>query len=211
MQCPHCLVHFHEKVEFSRLGDDCDGFWGIQKMTCAACKRFIFYLLNMDTGHLNVKYKSMVYPQASGRSPVPDDVPLEFREDYEEAVLILADSPKASAALSRRCLQHILREKAGVKCRNLYDEIQKVIQSNSFPTYLTDPLDMLRNFGNAAAHPVKNDNTGVIVPVEPKEAEWCLEVIELLFDFFFVRPADAERRKQFFEEKRHGANDSPNT
>ena len=35
----------------------------------------------------------------------PDYVPPAIRQDYEEACLILNDSPKASATLSRRCLQ----------------------------------------------------------------------------------------------------------
>ena len=33
-----------------------------------------------------------------------------MKDDYEEAALVLSISPKASAALSRRCLQTILRE-----------------------------------------------------------------------------------------------------
>jgi hypothetical protein len=44
---------------------------------------------------------------------LPSEVPPEFANDYKEACLIIANSPKASAALSRRCLQNILREKAG--------------------------------------------------------------------------------------------------
>ena len=115
--------------------------------------------------------------------------------DYREACLVLADSPKASAALSRRCLQHILREKAGVRQGNLYNEIQEVLSSNSLPSDIAESIDLIRNIGNFAAHPTKSESSGEIVPVEPGEAEWCLDVIEMLYDFYFVRP-DTNKKKR---------------
>lgn len=102
--------------------------------------------------------------------------------------MILADSPKASAALSRRSLQHILREKAGVKKSDLANEIQEVLDNNRVPSYIADSIDAIRNIGNFAAHPLKSKSTGEIVPVETGEADWTLDVIELLYDFYFVQP-----------------------
>ena len=205
MQCPHCLQHFHAPEHFNPFGRDRDVSLFLHKVNCAACQGLIVRLRSSD-GTIR-----MIYPKNLGRSPVPDDVPEEFREDYEEAALILADSPKASAALSRRCLQHILREKAGVKGNTLNEEIQKIINTNTLPSDLVKSIDTLRDLGNVGAHPTKNANTGEIVPVGPLEAEWCLDVIELLYDFYFVRPADTERRQQALHEKRYGAKDSPNT
>lgn len=40
----------------------------------------------------------------------PDYIPEPLRNDYEEAMAILELSPKASATLSRRCLQGIIRD-----------------------------------------------------------------------------------------------------
>ena len=138
---------------------------------------------------------TMVYPRASNRPPVPSEVPEEFAEDYLEACLIVGESPKASAALSRRCLQHILREKAGVKNPdNLAKAIEEVVGDPKIPTGISMSLDIVRNIGNFSAHPNKSLHTGEIVKVEAGEAEWCLEAIEILFDFYFVRPADIERR-----------------
>ena len=55
-------------------------------------------------------------------------------------------------------------------------------------------LDVPRKVGNLAAHPIEDSATGMIVEVEEWEAEWCLEVIEALYDHFFVAPArNAER------------------
>ena len=60
---------------------------------------------------------------------------------------------------------------------------------------------MVRNIGNFSAHPNKSTNTGEILDVEPMEAEWCLETTEILFDFYFVRPADIEKRRQAVNKK----------
>ena len=40
----------------------------------------------------------------------PDYIPKAIRQDYEEAYSIVNLSPKASATLSRRCLQGMIRE-----------------------------------------------------------------------------------------------------
>ena len=130
-----------------------------------------------------------IRPKASSRPSVPVEVPHEFTTDYLEACLILADSPSASAALSRRSLQLILREKGGVRESNLYREIGTVVDSGALPSDIAGNLDYIRKIGNLAAHPTMNEVAGEIVPVELGEAEWCLEVIESLFDFYFVRPA----------------------
>jgi hypothetical protein len=67
----------------------------------------------------------------------------------------LHDSPKASAALSRRCLQHIIREKAKITRKDLAQEIQALIDSATLPSYLAESVDAVRNLGNFAAHPIR--------------------------------------------------------
>lgn len=57
------------------------------------------------------------------------------------------------------------------------------------PSDIADGLHVLREFGNFAAHPLKDAATGMIVDVEPGEAEWMLDIIERLFDLYFVGPA----------------------
>jgi len=42
---------------------------------------------------------------------------------------------------------------------------------------------------------MKSTTAGVITDVEPGEAVWNLDVLESLFDFFFVQPAAAAKRK----------------
>ena len=131
----------------------------------------------------------------------PEEVPPEFAEDYEEAAAILERSPKASAALSRRCLQHILREKAGVQGRNLKEEIEALINSSTLPSDLNESIELLRTVGNLGAHATKNANTGEVVPVEPEWAEWCLRIVESLFELYFVSPARQKQRREDIKAK----------
>lgn len=224
MKCPHCLVEFHAQVEWLHLDRDAEGDWAIQKYRCPNpdCGKFIIYLVRgqpsykeSSTGarsfrHIKpVEEQILVHPKGANRPPVPPEVPPEFTEDYTEACLVLPDSPKASAALSRRCLQHILREKAGVNPSNLADEIQEVLDKNLLPSYIADIVDAVRNVGNFAAHPTKSKQTGNIIEVEEGEAELNLDVIEALFDFYFVNPARIAKKKAAINQKLQDARKPP--
>ena len=150
-------------------------------------------------------------PKGSSRAPCPLEVPKEIAEDYIEACLVLNDSAKASAAMSRRCLQNLLKDSnaANAQQRDLADQIQHVLDSKTLPTYLADVLDAVRNIGNFAAHPMKSKATGGILPVELGEAEWNLDVIERLFDFYYVQPAIAQNRKNALNAKLQSAGKPP--
>jgi len=125
----------------------------------------------------------MLWPRVSER-PVPPEVPREIAQDFTEACLVLPFSSKASAALSRRCLQHLLVDAANVTKDNLHDQIQEVLDTEQVPSWLAENLDHVRVIGNFAAHPSKSKATGEIVEVEPGEADWNLDVLESLFDFY---------------------------
>jgi len=213
MKCPHCLTDFHDTPSVELLGTDSDGEWAFVKRTCSACKRLILHLVegpfseyrDYDEGfagaldQLRVEY--LVRPKAANRPPAPPEVPSKFADDYKESCLVLADSPKASAALSRRCLQHLLREEAKVKPGNLANEIQEIIDSGKLPSYIVTSIDAVRNIGNFAAHPMKSQASGEVLPVEPGEADWNLDVLESLFDFYFVQPAILKKKRDALNQK----------
>ena len=207
MKCPHCLESFHEQMKHVDIGDINDRKWFIRHQACPACKRAIIFLnfVGNDRTYAN----RLVEPKSISRGPVPKDVPDLFANDYKEACLTLADSPKASAALGRRCLQNILREKAGVKKSDLSKEIDQVIESKQLPSHLAESIDAVRNIGNFAAHPLKSTNTGEIVDVEAGEAEWTLDVLEGLFDFYFVQPALIAKKKDALNKKLQDAGKPP--
>ncbi len=64
-----------------------------------------------------------------------------------------------------------------------------------------ESVDAIRLVGNFAAHPMKDKGTGAIVQVEPSEAEWFLDVLRGLFDYFFIQPARLQRRKDDLNKK----------
>jgi hypothetical protein len=129
------------------------------------------------------------------------DVPSDYVKDYEESYAIHSDSPKASATLSRRLLQKLLEDKGNVKKGDLSYEIQQVIDSKQLPKSTADCIDAVRNIGNFAAHSLKSTATGQIIDVEPGEAEWNLDTLELLFDDYFVKPADIMRKQNALNQK----------
>ena len=205
MKCPHCLIEFHsgpKYVPFAAANPPVDeeGAWGVEWEICPACKRVIIRLVVWPPGvNQKPRVHSLVRPRGIAQAPLSPDVPKEFAQDYREACLILADSPKASAALSRRCLQHVLRDAAKTKKKDLIDQINEVMPN--LPSYLAKMIESVRVMGNFAVHPIKSTNTGEIVDVEPEEAEWLLDTLEGVFDFYFVQPAEAERKRQAINEK----------
>jgi Domain of unknown function (DUF4145) len=201
MKCPHCATSFHESWNTFSLGEKDLEEWHVSVTTCPACGEFVIHLTRQSLTDFKKHANWMVYPKGSARPALPTSVPEEFAADYREACLVSHDSPKASAALSRRCLQHLLREKAGVKHSDLSKEIQEVIDSGQLPSHLADAIDAVRNHGNFAAHPLKSRSTGEVVDVEPGEAEWNLDVLEGLFDHYFVQPAILEAKRAALNAK----------
>mgnify|MGYP005993311821 CR=1 FL=1 len=148
----------------------------------------------------DLEKNSLIFPKNTTRNFDLTQIPKELANDYVEACLVMSDSPKASSALSRRCLQSILREQ-GFKHKSLAQEIQDAIDSNKLPSHISDSLDAIRNIGNFAAHPMKDTNSGSVVSVEPGEADWNLDVIESLFDFFYIQPAKTQDRRDALNAK----------
>ena len=210
MKCPHCLTGIHESLttigsenlpQISRV----DGAVivpprniGAFHQVCPECKGIIVKL-KISAGNVTIA-DFTAYPKSTTR-PIQPEVIDPYRTDFQEAALVLVDSPKASAALSRRCLQMILRDCAKVKPADLSKEIDEILTRGTLPTYLADAIDGIRNIGNFAAHPMKSTNTGEIVAVEAGEAEWLLDVLEGMFDFYFVQPATLKKKREALNAK----------
>jgi hypothetical protein len=164
---------------------------------CPNCKKPIIMMVVQEKGSGRVLERRMIYPPNVVRI-APVEVPPHIKEDFLEAAAVLGISEKASAALSRRCLQNVLNEKVGKK-DDLSTQIDEAIKQ--LPTGIGENLDAVRNVGNYAAHPMKVKSTGVIVDVEPEEANWTLDVLEELFDYYYVTPKRTEERRKKLNEK----------
>jgi hypothetical protein len=118
----------------------------------------------------------------SNAKPFPDYIPEQLRADYTEACLVKDKSPKASATLSRRCLQGIIRDFHGIKKKNLSKAIT-ALQGKIEPV-VWKAIDAVRKMGNIAAHMEKDVN--LIIEVVPEEAALLLGLIVRLFEEWYV-------------------------
>jgi len=212
MKCPHCLEGFHSAPGEVNLSKDSEYTWKVTEEICPECNKIIIHLQAgnyQSPQFFYVKKEFLVYPKSISRTPLSPIIPEKFAGDYNEACLVLEDSPKASAALSRRCLQLILREKGGAEKSDLFHEIQEMLDSKQLPSYLEDNIDEIRKIGKFAAHPNKSKSTGEIVEVEPHEAEWNLNVLEGLFDFYFVQADENKKKRDLLKKKLDDAKTPP--
>jgi hypothetical protein len=225
MICPHCTVSFHidSATEYWLTQGNEKNNRYIYKMTCPSCKEMILVLsrhhYDITRFGLEEPHQIVLYPKhGSTRKPCPPEVKAKspaLAQDYLEACQCLEVSPKASAALSRRCLQQILRENENIPKiskgpdNQLTDEIKYVIGLNKLSSRLAGKLDHVRHVGNFAAHPTKDVSTGAVVDVEEGEAEYNLEVLEDLFDAYYVEPQRDAQRKADLNKKLQSAGKKP--
>jgi hypothetical protein len=219
MKCPHCSINFHdnwEKDQFSRDmrafstdEGDANGCWYYRTAICPGCNRATITIGRESFQGYPLMSPRQVYPIGASRGPVPPEVPSKIAEDYIEACNVLPISPKASAALSRRCLQNILHAH-GYRDRDLAKEIDLLLNETdprkALPLMLQETIDGVRNFGNFSAHPIDDKTSLQVIDVEEHEAEWCLEILEECFQHFYVGPAMARIKKAALNTKLAAAN-----
>ncbi len=146
---------------------------------------------NWKWGSLHVHQNWQLLPESEAKV-LPDYVPQPIQEDYYEACRIRDLSPKASATLSRRCLQGMIRDFHGISKVTLFDEIKELEAKVEQDVW--ESIDAVREVGNIGAHMKKDIN--VIVDVEPKEAQLLIGLIEQLVDEWYVAREDRKNRAQ---------------
>lgn len=222
MRCAHCSVEFHTEFNKTYLrptrNDKIQA--DVYYTACPNCKNFIMYFKLEDRNsnpatnyfvHINPEENGFTigFPKNKKNTILSSYIPDDYRKDFEEAESVLDLSPKASAALSRRLLQKLLENHVKIAKGDLINQIQEVIDSKKLPSHLEEQIDAIRNIGNFAAHASKSKSTGTIVDVEPSEADWNLELLNGLFDFYFVLPEKAKARKAALNTKLSSFNKPP--
>lgn len=127
---------------------------------------------------------------ASQAKVFPSYVPKPIRDDYVEACLIRDLSPKASATLSRRCLQGMVRDFWNIQKDRLADEIKALKGRVDSVTW--DAIDAVRSVGNIGAHMEKDIN--VMIDVDPEEAAKLIALVELLIQDWYIAREDRKNR-----------------
>lgn len=218
MECPHCGKSVHEEwnTSIGELTNE-DEFKGFQLayMVCPSCDNVIVDIMIGNASISAVGGKTYVdsieddedfeehriWPRKGFSRKAHGSVPPHIAKDFEEATLVLPFSPKASAALSRRCLQNILVEAGGVTKKDLVDQINEAVEKNGFTPSVRRLLGAIRTVGNFAAHPMKDKNTGEILDVEEGEAELNVSTLESLMDYFYIRPLEEQKKIDEINQK----------
>ena len=227
MNCPYCGIKFSldgvnadnsvprfERISFPGGGssrDEGDKEYSITSHKCPDCRGQIMWLNEVgktESGERDVLSTTLLFPKHP-ITQLPEEVPEKFAADFREAHDTLPISPKASAALSRRCLQTLIREKEDILEKTLFAEVERLLKTNTLPKALADDLDAIRVIGNFASHPIKDTNTGEIVEVEPGEAEWTLNVLEDLLLLYFVQEAKSAARRDALNQKLKSSGKGP--
>lgn len=177
LRCPNGACREHEI--FLLIGDS-----GGSYFDQVAKASFQQYLKGSPISNIRVRPRS-------GARPMPDYIPAAIREDYVEACLIESDSPKASATLSRRAIQGMIRDFWKIKDkRTLYDEIEAL--KGLVDPVAWDAIDAVRSLGNIGAHMEKDIN--IIVDVDPGESRLLIQLIETLIREWYVARHEREVR-----------------
>ena len=192
-ECPFCQKsisnHFstmaNATINFDTLSDryfpnkKYDYQIEILAINCPNCGKVTF--IAQYCGELMPKKFIPIYPISLAKQ-FPDYIPSQILQDYEEAYAIMNLSPKASATLSRRCLQGMIHDFWGIHKHNLAQEIEEL--KNLVPPHQFAAINALRQLGNIGAHMEADVNT--IVDIDAGEAEKLLKLIELLLKQWYV-------------------------
>jgi Domain of unknown function (DUF4145) len=218
--CPYCQLNIQPTAPPSPLGrgmgsstriwySDEKGRHEVRDAVCPACHRT--FLIHSDQieipspvpGEVSIDFVNdwVIHPRVPARGRAAAEVPEPYASLFNEAALTLLDSPRGSAMLSRRALQDLLRDEAHAPdLNNLYAEIQWVIDNVALPSHIADTLHEPRIVGNMGAHPTKAP-AGDRIEVVAGEAEWMLDVLDALFDFYFIAPAKTAARKAALQQR----------
>jgi hypothetical protein len=156
------------------------------------CKKYTL-TAELVKGNLNYNQGSLkkwnLIPSSNAKA-FPDYIPKQILNDYDEACQIKDLSPKASATLARRCLQGMIRDFHNVKKGRLVDEIEAI--QDIIDPITWEAIDSVRKIGNIGAHMEKDID--LIIDVEPNEAELLINLIEILFQDWYISKNEKQKR-----------------
>ncbi|MDD7567815.1 MAG: DUF4145 domain-containing protein [Helicobacter sp.] len=132
--------------------------------------------------------------------PPEENMPENVKEIYEEASLVLGDSPRAACALLRLALQELMKylkendqRYNGLKNRNINEDIEKTIDIGNFhqdrKETLKEAMHSVRLIGNKASHPSEldiNDN--------PEIANILFEMINFIVGEIITEPKERKEK-----------------
>ncbi len=145
--------------------------------------------------------------QAAQRPTAPSDVPEKVQDAYGQAMFLVERSPRASGALSRYCLQQIIRDFWSLDTKNqglLSEELDFISDMISEETRAS--IQCVRDFGSIDYH--FSQDRDMMVDTTIEEARMLLALVQLLFQEWY---AERYKRKTRFETIQRMAEIAQNT
>jgi hypothetical protein len=148
--CPHCNIHATQDwydiqynigdvggYQMSQLSNITDA----RLSRCRKCEQSCIWING-----------EIVFPRQS-RAPQPhEDMPEEIKQDYEEARMVVDESPRAAAALLRVCIEKLLRQLTGKESDSPYSMIGDLVEEGRIDKRVQKAFDSIRVFGNESLH-----------------------------------------------------------
>jgi hypothetical protein len=141
---------------------------------CAHCKEFTFWYMG-----------KMIVPSEAPVEPAHPDLPADCQVDYSEARDIFSQSPRASAALLRLCIQKLMPH-LGENGKNINDDMKSLV-TKGLPPLIQKALDFCRVVGNNAVHPGEIDLNDT-----PEIAAKLFQMINFIVDDRIARPKEID-------------------
>lgn len=156
---------------------------------CPGCLKTTVKIIGLGTQFPDKEMN--FYPESHAKQYL-DYIPQSIRDDYEEACKIVNLSPRASATLSRRCLQGMIRDFWNITIIDkptLAKEI-KAIDDRVTPQ-IREVLHSVRELGNIGAHMEQDVN--LLIDIDTNEATKLIKLIELLMKNWYIDRHDNEK------------------
>jgi hypothetical protein len=154
------------------------------------------------------------------KRPIPREVEEPFRADYMEASALLDLSPRMSAVLSRKIVHDLIEAFTDITEFSLAKAIDRFNEDVSRPSAIRGNLHYMREIADFSAHTQRDkspqddtdqirDDHALIIPVSRDDAEWSLGLVDRLFDYLIVGPAQDAALKETWNKNLEKAKRKP--
>lgn len=143
--CPYCGLE--DNHEWRRL--KWQNFRNLGGTIASKCRRCDNYLIWKDG--------TLIYPNIIPGPDPHERMPEDVKRDYEEARLVVDDSPRSAAALLRLAIQRMVEDHLDEEDDSLYKIIGNLVAGGRISSRTQKALDSVRVIGNNAVHPGEMD------------------------------------------------------
>lgn len=189
-KCPYCKKDIAENPKKATPPVKIKNFYYRAELhSCFHCEMPIFVYRECLTEFfedVTFVVQHFPYEPPTPAMSLPDHVPKVIRTSYEEAYKVIDISPNASAILSRRCLESVLKDVHQTESWK-FEKAIKEVEEKVDPVTL-GILDKIRGLGNAGAHAADDfDDTAEIT--EPI-ARQLLSAVDFILHEWYVVPKE---------------------